>query len=138
MNRGMTLPAVLFALALTSALAVGGAYVTRQIASVARTEERGALLEPLTERALVDVIASWDSVARAQQPVGATTEMAPSVTPHVRTTAWITRISPSSFWLVAASFDDRPPTLRRRIGVVVRVAHGAPGLVPERAWHELP
>lgn len=138
MNRGMTLPAVLFALALTSALAVGGAYVTRQLASVAGTQERGALLEPLNERALVDVLATWDSVARAQQPVGATSEMAPSVSPHTQTTVWITRISSSSFWLVAASLDDRPPTLRRRIGVVVRVANGTPGLVPERAWHELP
>ena len=138
MSRGLTLPVVLFALAMTSALAVGGAYVTRQLASVASTEERGALLAPSCEGALVDAIASWDSVARAQQPVGAVAPLASSSAPHLTTTAWITRISSSAYWLVAESVDDRPPRLRRRTGVVVRVTNGAPNPVPMRAWHELP
>ena len=138
MRPGITLPVVLFALAMTSALAVGGAYVTRQLASVAGTQERGALLEPPCERALVEAVASWDSLARVQQPIGMVAQTTPPPEPHVRTNTWITRISSSSFWLVAECADDRPPTLRRRIGVVVRVANGGPTLVPERAWHELP
>jgi len=138
MKRGTSLPVVLFALAMTSALAVGVAFVTRQLARVTAIDERGALLEPLCEGALVDAVASWDTVARAQQPVGAAAEWPQSATLHVRTNTWITRISSSSYWLVAESIDDRQPTLRRRIGIAVRMTNGAPGLVPERAWVELP
>jgi hypothetical protein len=129
---------VLFALAMTSALAVGGAYVTRQIAASARMAQRGAESEPMSERALAEAVVSWDSVARAQQPIGTVAPLAASRIGAVSTNAWITRISESAYWLVAESTTDLRPVLRRRIGLLIRVSGGVPALVPARAWSELP
>ena len=129
---------VLFALAMASALAVGGGYVTRQLAASARAMQRGAESEPMSERALVEAAASWDSAARANQPVGTAASFPATSTDGVRTNAWITRISPSAYWLVAESTADIRPVLRRRIGLLIRVSHGVPAPVPERAWSELP
>ena len=129
---------VLFALSMASALAVGGAYVTRQHAAAARAAQRGAESEPMSERALVEAAASWDSVARASQPIGTVASLPASSADGVRTNAWITRISQSAYWLVAESTADTRPALRRRIGLLIRVSNGVPALVPERAWSELP
>jgi hypothetical protein len=138
MNRGAALPIVLFALAMASALSVGGAYVTRQLAATARAAQRGAESEPMAERALVEAATSWDSVARAHQPVGAVASLPASSMNGVRTDAWITRISESAYWLVAESTADLRPVLRRRIGLLIRTSGGVPALVLERAWSELP
>jgi hypothetical protein len=138
MRRGTAIPIVLFALAMASALAVGGAYVTRQLAAAARASQRGAGSEPMSERALVEAAVSWDSVTRANQAVGTVASLPTSSTDGVRTNAWITRISQSAYWLVAESAADTRPVLRRRIGLLIRVSNGVPALVPERAWSELP
>jgi hypothetical protein len=138
MNRGAAIPVVLFALAMASALAVGGAYVTRQLAASTKAVQRGAESEPMSERALVEAVVSWDSVARAHQSIGTVAMLPASRTNGVRTDAWITRISESGYWLVAESTADVRPVLRRRIGLLIRVSAGVPALVPERAWSELP
>jgi hypothetical protein len=138
MRRAAAIPMVLFALAMGSALAVGGAYVTRQLAAAARAAQRGAQLEPMSERALVEAVVSWDSVTRANQPVGTVASLPASSTDGVRTSAWITRISQSAYWLVAESTADTRPVLRRRIGLLIRASNGAPAPVSERAWSELP
>jgi len=138
MRRGGTLPVVLFVLALTSALSVSGSFVARQLSAAALATRRGAELEPAVERALVEAIAQWDSVARATQLVGAVAIVTESQAQGVRTDAWVTRIGEKTFWLVAESTLDSRPRLRRRIGVLVRVSAGSPSPVPERAWSEFP
>lgn len=144
MSRGVALPAVLFTMALGSALAVGGMYVTRQLAASDRLARRGGDLVPAVERALVSAIAGWDSTARAQQQIGSAASL---VTPGSLATAvetWITRTSETEYWVVAEARSGGQPPLRRRIGVLVRVSGGSPGslgsprLVPQRAWTELP
>lgn len=138
MRRGVALPVVLFAIATTSALAVGGTYLTRQYAAAVRTTRRQGELEPAAERALVEVVATWDSVARSEQLVGAVVALPPVSTASARSDVWITRISARAYWLVAEASTGVKPPLRRRIGVLVRVSEEVPALVSDRAWSELP
>jgi hypothetical protein len=138
MRRGAALPLVLFAMALVSALAVGGTYVTRQFAASVRTAQRHAELEPAAEQALAQAIVTWDSAARATQLVGTVASLPTTDVAGVRTEAWITRTTATTYWLVAEASGEARPALRRRIGVVVRVAEEVPGLVSHRAWSELP
>jgi hypothetical protein len=135
MRLGAALPAVLFALTMTSALAVGGAFVSRQQAAAARFAERGGELHPLAERVLVETIAAWDSASRANQPVGS---VAPMASASPLTAVWVTRASQQLYWLVGEAATASKPVLRRRIGVLVRDSSGAPKLVPSPAWTELP
>lgn len=138
MRRGAALPLVLLAMTMVSALAVGGTYVTRQLAASARTAERRAELEPEAERALAEAIVTWDSVARREQQVGTVAVLPTSGMGSLRTEAWITRATATTYWLVAESSEDTPPSLHRRIGLVIRVSGGAAALVSQRAWSELP
>ena len=138
MRRGAALPLVLLVLALTSALAVSGSFVARQLSAAASATRRGVELEPAVERALVEAITQWDSVARVTQLVGSVAIVSESRAQGIRTDAWITRIGEKTFWLVAESTVDSRPPLRRRIGVLVRVSAGSPRPVADRAWSEFP
>jgi hypothetical protein len=138
MRNGAALPVVLFAITATSALAVGGTFVTRQLAASARAAQRHGELEPAAEQALVDAIASWDSLPRSAQLVGTTVALAIGSTGGARADVWVTRVTEWTYWLVAEANGAVRPPLRRRIGVLVRVSGGAPALVAERAWSELP
>lgn len=138
MTRGAALPVVLFALAISSALAVGGAYAARQLAASARASQRGLELEPTAERAIVDAVAAWDSAARADQPVGVSVALSASSTSLLLTRAWVTRTTTRTYWLVAESRTAGNPMLRRRLGLLVRIAEGHPVPVPLRSWSELP
>lgn len=138
MRRAAALPVVLFAMTMASALAVGGTYVTRQLAASARAAQRGGELEPSAERALVEAIVSWDSTARSEQVVGTVVAIPTATSGSVRTDAWITRASENTYWVVAEARGDIRPPLRRRLGALVRVSGGRPTLAPQRAWSELP
>jgi hypothetical protein len=126
------------AITLATALAVGGAFITRQLATSVRTGLRAEQLEPAAERALVDAIVSWDSVARAQQPIGDTSLLSESASSVPKVNVWITRLTASTYWVVAEAAVDVRPQLRRRIGVVVKDSAGVAGLVSGRAWGDLP
>jgi hypothetical protein len=138
MRRAAALPVVLFSMAMVSALAVGGTYVTRQFAASVRTAQRHTELEPAAEQALAQAIVTWDSATRAAQLVGTVAVLPTTDAAGVRTESWVTRTSATTYWLVAEASGDARPVLRRRIGVVVRVAGGVAGLVSHRAWSELP
>ena len=138
MKRGAALPMMLLVIAMTSALAVGGAFVARQMAANGRAFERGAGLEPLAEAALVGAVVQWDSLARADQAIGGTVVLPSSVDELARADVWITRLTPVVYWVVAEARGISRPRLTRRLGVVVRVVAGSPGVVPERGWSELP
>jgi monoamine oxidase len=138
MKSGTALPAVLLALAFSSALAVSGAYVTRQLSTTGRAALRGAELQSIVDAAIVENIAGWDSVAWTSQPIGTSTLTQSITSPGVRTQVWRTRPQQSLFWVVAESESALPPRLRRRVGVLVHVWSGAPVRVSSRAWAELP
>jgi hypothetical protein len=138
MKGGTALPAVLLALALSSALAVSGAYVTRQLSTTGRAAIRGAELQSSVEAALAENIAGWDSVVWTSQPIGTSTFTHTITIAGVRTQVWRTRTQHSLFWVVGESENDLPPRLRRRVGVLVQVWSGAPIRVSSRAWTELP
>jgi hypothetical protein len=139
MKSGTALPVVLLTLAMTSALVVSGAFVSRRLVADQRLVERGALLESSGEQALVDAVARWDSAARAVQLVGASDSLATIASSGVATAVWVTRMSDQIYWFVAEASDDGgKPRLRRRLGLVIRVFQGVPALVSERAWSELP
>ena len=138
MRRAAALPAVLVALTLASALAVGGAFVSRQRANAARFSNRGLELLPSAEKALIDAVVAWDSAGRAGQQIGQTIQLPPIAESDVLTEVWITRTSVAQFWLVAQAANTSRPILRRRIGLRVRVSEGQPKLLPGRPWADLP
>lgn len=139
MKRGVAIAIVLFLLALVSALAVSGLYATRRLATSYRDDESGERLAFAAEAALADIVVTWDSSARAVQAIGSVAAFpAAPVSSMAIVDVWITRVSPTVYWLVAdASQSERVP-MRRRIGLLVRVVAGAPSPVPDRPWTELP
>lgn len=138
MRRGAALPMMVFVLAMTSALAVSGAFVARQMAATAADAARGALLEPEADAAISDALVSWDSLARADQGVGSSVLVATRAGPILRSDVWVTRLGPTTFWFVAEARALTRPRLTRRLGLVVHLTNAAPALVSERAWSELP
>lgn len=137
-SRGAALPAVLFTVAIGSALVVGGAYLTRQLAATAATAHRGAGIEPAAELAIVAELAGWDSAGRSDQVVGATTASPPQVLEGASVRLWVTRLSARTYWIVAEARGRGKPLLQRRLGALVDWEPGALPLVPIRGWAELP
>ena len=137
-RRATALPTVLFVLALTSALAVGGAYVTRGAAAAGRLMQRGAESGYPVERALVELVAEWDSSAMAALGIGVTTSMTATAAGNTLIDRWITRLTASTYGLVAESSDPVQPRLRRRIGLLVSIRTGRPEAVRQRPWSQLP
>ena len=134
MSRGAALPATLFALAITSAMAVGGLYVTRRHATAAAESNAALALRPLAERAAIDAVVQWDSAARAQQPIGVTETL--SGPPG--TLLWVTRSGELEYLVVAEARTERRPALYHRIGLSLVVSEGRPRLPFPRAWTLLP
>jgi len=147
-RRGAALPAVILVLALTSALVVSGAFVSRRVAAAARTGLRESALEPECERLLVEAVAGWDSAGRSSQPLGSVEALAStplpgpgassSSVPRMETHVWATRLTADVFWLVASARTTAAPVLQRRLGVVVRVKTGVPEVAAPRGWGTLP
>jgi hypothetical protein len=133
-KRGAALPATLFALTMTSAMAVGGLYVSRRhLASTNESSVSSALL-PAAERAVVSAVADWDSLARAQQPIGITEALAGTAEASV----WATRTTEFEYLIVAEAVSRSRPTLHHRVALSVVVSGGAPRLPFPRAWAQLP
>ena len=134
MRRGFALPVVLFAISLGGALAVGATFVTRQLAAGSRASNRALELEARASEALVTAVATWNSEARQNQPIG-TVEAVPGAGP---VNAWITRTSGRHYWIVAEANTGSKPLLSRSLGVLIRVDSGKAQLVSKRAWSDLP
>jgi hypothetical protein len=133
-KRGAALLATLFALAITSAMAVGGLYVSRRhLASASESSVSSALL-PASERAVILTVVDWDSLARSQQPIGLTEALAGTAQASV----WVTRTTESEYLIVAEAVSQSRPTLHHRIALSVVVSGGAPRLPFPRAWAQLP
>ena len=134
MKTGVALPATIFALAMTSAMAVGGVYVARRHAASASEESVAASLLPAAERGAIDVLVAWDTVSRAQQPIG----MAMPVSQAPTATVWVTRTSEFEYLIVSEASSGPRPTQRHRIGLSVVTTGAVPRLPFPRAWTLLP
>jgi hypothetical protein len=139
MSRGAALPAVLFTLSISTALAVGGLYVTRQLARSTAAHQRGAVVHDLVEGALALAVAQWDTSAWAARSIGSTIEQ--SSTLSLRESGvlvWTTRVGEYEYWLVAEATSGHKPLLHRRLGLYLSLRSGRPEPVAPRAWAELP
>ena len=134
MSRGAALPATLFALAITSAMAVGGLYVSRRHSATISESNAALELRPLAEGVAIDAVVQWDSTARAIQPVGVTN----ALPGPAGTNAWITRTGELEYLIVAEARSTRRPALYHRIGLSVVVSEGLVQLPFPRAWTQLP
>ena len=134
MSRGAALPATLLALSITSALAVGGVHVARRHAATSAEMSAALSLAPEVERAAVGVLVEWDSLARAQQPVGVTFSLASLPELDV----WITLTTELEYLIVSEARSRTRPVLYHRIGLTVVLRDGRPQLPFPRAWSQLP
>lgn len=139
MNRsGAALAAVLLAMALTSALVVGGVYASRSMVVSARFSRTASSVESPAVRALLTMVAHWDSAARTEQLPASEVAMPPEVIDGIRVATWITRLSPGTWWLVAETADENDPGFTRRIGLLVHESAGVASVVRGPAWTQLP
>ena len=129
---------MLFLLAMTSALAVGAVFVTRLFVASVRANELSTQVEPAAERAALDALTGWDTLARPLQPIGGVDWLGQTSDGATTSNAWITRVGPRVYWLVVETRNGSRPALRRRIGALIRVTDKVGALVSARAWSELP
>lgn len=134
MRRGAALPATLFALAMTSAMAVGGVHVARRHAASAAEGSAAASLQPAAESAAIATFVAWDTLARSQQPVGTSVEVPGGATTFV----WVTRTAELEYLIVAEGRTRSRPVQYHRVGLSVVIRAGVPRLPFPRAWALLP
>jgi hypothetical protein len=137
-RRGVALPAVLFAIALTSALVVGGVYTARTSHTRARLAKSASELQSPIERVLVDLVAAWDTAGRAAMPT-AVVAVEPTTSPDgVAVAVQVTRLNEYTYWIFAEATSPTPRGIRSRIGLLVRSAEGRIRPVSGPAWIRLP
>lgn len=135
---GFAIPVVLFTISLGGALAVGGAFVTRQMATSARAQTRGIGLDGVAEEWAVRTLAGWDSAATSALPVGASRVVADGQVPTGWVTVWVTRTASDVYLVVVEVRTNSKPLLRRRLGLIAVGAADGRLRVPPGAWVDLP
>lgn len=138
LRRAVALPAVLFAMALTSALVVGGVYAARTLGTRGRIVRSATELYWPAERVLTELVAIWDTTGRAAMPVGAVIAEPVISVEGVVVSAWVTRLSEESYWMVAEAVSSTPDRIRSRVALLVRSAEGRIRPAPGAAWTRLP
>ena len=133
MSRGAALPATLFALAITSAMAVGGLHVAHRHKAATLDRNAATVLRSRSETLVVTALASWDSLARAQQPIGVT-----AADSGAGFAVWLTRTSELEYLIVAEVRTGTRPVLYHRVGATVVIVAGRPRLPFPRAWSQMP
>lgn len=129
MRRAAALPAVLLTIALTSALAAGSVYVSRQFIAGVRLTTGEVHLRPAVEASLWSALAAWDSAARTEQPIGTTVAL---------DSVWVTRLREDLYLVVGQASRPQPPRLYRRSAILTTTYGGGPRPITERAFLELP
>lgn len=135
---GVALPAVLFAVALTSALVVAGAYAARTSNARARLARTATELQAPVERALIDLVVGWDTTVRAAMPIGTTSPEPTRMIEGVSVASWITRLNVYTWWVIAEGASSAAPSSRSRMGVLIRAGDGRIFPVSGPAWTRLP
>jgi hypothetical protein len=136
-KAGVALPSVLMALAISSALAVGGAFVARRAVGTVRNRITLSRLSDATEISIGAMVASLDSTAISRQQIGETLSDS-SRTPELQTGTWVTRIAHSSFWVVGESCRIPLPRVCRRQGLLVIVTSADSLIGYTSTWVDLP
>jgi hypothetical protein len=127
-NRvGAALAAVLFIMAMAAALVVGAAYTARSAVASVRLGSRAGDTEAHTERALMAVIANWDTTARRGQPIGSSVQL-----------LRITRLGAGLYLAMGEAQQDFPHPLRRRMAVLIREDSSGASPLADRGWALLP
>lgn len=134
MRKGAALPATLFALAITSAMAVGGLYVARRHKASVLDGAVAATLRPRAESAVVEAVVGWDSLARAEQAIGSSVTLDSTADLGI----WVTRTGEFGYLVVAEARTRTPPPFHHRIGLSLVVSAGRPQMPFPRAWTLLP
>lgn len=137
-RRAAALPAVLFAMALCSALVVGGIHAARTAHARARLATSATDLQAPVERALVELVAAWDTAGRAAMPTGTAVVESPMSPEGASVAVRVTRLNEHTYWMVAEAVSPAHRGIRSRIGLLVRAAEGRIGPVPGAAWTRLP
>jgi hypothetical protein len=136
--RAAALPAVLFAMALVSALVVGSVHTARTLRKSARQSHRATALRWPVERVLVDLIAHWDTAGRTAMPIGGVVLEAPTAWEGVPVRVSVTRLNEHVYWMVAEADDSASPHVWSRLGVLVEAQKHQIRLVAGPAWTQLP
>lgn len=137
-RHGMALPAVLFAIALTSALVVGGLYAVRTLVLSGRSALIAWSVDGSLEHGLLSAAADQDSATWLAQPVGTTIERPEQGIDGVSVASWVTRTSENTWWLVAEGTAGTHPRVRRRLGLIVHRFQGETRPVSGPAWVAVP
>lgn len=135
---GVALPAVLFSMALTSALVVGGVYAARQQGSAARLSRSATELRGPLEQVLVGKVTAWDTAGRSALVVGAVIVESPVRFEGVSVTTWIRRLNEHTYLLVAEAATASSYGIQSRLGLLVHAHEGQIRPVPEAAWMRIP
>ena len=140
MRVGAALPMVVLSIGLVTALSVGGSFVARQYGSDTRGLERAASVEAAAEAALVYAAARLDTTVLGLA-VGSHAELAtpPSgATAKPVTSAWITRLSGTTFAVISAATSTNKPLIYKRLRVILLIDTTGVRPLPSGAWSRLP
>jgi len=141
MRPGAALPMVLLSLGLVAALSVGGAFVTRRMATDASLTQRSLELAPMVEEGIVRAAAGMDTATLWAIPIGHTAELVTGSggTPgSAATEVWISRLGDRDFQLVGEASTSAKPLLHIRLGLFVRLDSTGLRPAPSRPWSRLP
>ena len=137
-RSAVALPAVLLAMALVSALVVGGVYAARTMGIRARVSTSSADIDAPVERALIELVAAWDTAGRVAMPIGTTASVSPTSLQGVPVMASVTRLNEHTYWFVAEAEAPESHGIRSRLALLIRAAEGIVRPVPGPAWTRLP
>lgn len=135
---GVALPAVLFSMALTSALVVGGVYAARQQGAAARLARSATELSGPLEQVLVGKVTAWDTAGRSALVIGAVIADSPVRLEGVSVTTRVRRLNQHTYWLVAEAAAASSYGIQSRLGLLVHAREGQIRPVPEAAWMRIP
>lgn len=137
-RAGVALPTVLFSMAMTGALVVGGVYVARQQGSTARLARTATELHAPVERVLVRNVTAWDTAGRSALVIGAVVVESPVTVEDVLVTTRIRRLNQHTYWLVAEAATSSSYGIQSRLGLLVHSGEGRIQPVPGAAWTRIP
>jgi len=135
---GVALPAVLFSMALTSALVVGGVYAARQQGAAARLARSATELSGPLEQVLVGKVTAWDTAGRSALVIGAVIADSPVRLEGVSVTTRVRRLNQHTYWLVAEAAAASSYGIQSRLGLLVHANEGQIRPVPDAAWMRIP
>ena len=132
------MPVVLFAMALTSAMVVGGVYVARVQGSAARMARSSTGLHASLEQVLAEKVTNWDTGGRSAAPIGAVVVEASAMVDGVLVATTVRRLSPETYWFVAEAVSSSSLGIQGRLGMLVHSQAGRIRPVPGAPWARIP